>query len=406
MDNKNIILGITGGIAAYKSAQLVRDLKRAGADVRVVMTRAAQSFVTPLTFQALSGNPVHTDLLDPQAESAMGHIELARWADRVVVAPLSADCAARLANGLANDLLTTLCLATTAPIVLAPAMNTHMWQNPATRANMALLEQRGCRILGPAIGAQACGETGPGRMLEAAELARLIVTPAAPGCFHGKSVLITAGPTREPLDPVRYLSNRSSGKMGFALAEAAAEIGARVTLICGPCDLPTPPGVQRTDVETALEMHAAVMRDLDGTDVFFGVAAVADYRAKSPAERKIKKCGNNLMLDLVQNPDILAEVAALPKRPFCVGFAAETDDLERHAKQKLAAKAVDLIAANQVGGADCPFESSANALRVFWANGETEIPRNSKHEVARNLLQVVVDRMSEGHEETHRTESA
>jgi len=406
LDKKKIILGVCGGIAAYKSAQLVRELVRGGAAVRVVMTPAAQAFVTPLTFQALSGNPVHVDLLDPTAEAAMGHIELARWADTVVVAPASADFAARLSHGMADDLLSTLCLATTAPIILAPAMNVRMWQNAATRANMALLAKRGMRILGPAIGTQACGESGPGRMLEPGELARLILPAKDGGPLSGKSVLLTAGPTREPLDPVRYLSNRSSGKMGFALARAAAEMGGRVVLICGPCGLPTPTGVARINVETALQMHARVMHHAADMDLFLAVAAVADYRAEQQADCKIKKCGDNLTLQLVQNPDILAEVAALKQRPFCVGFAAETDQLERYARDKLARKELDIIAANQVGGVDCPFESDRNALRVFWAGGEATIERSSKRQVATQLLQIVINRMSGGHGKQDRTETA
>jgi phosphopantothenoylcysteine decarboxylase/phosphopantothenate--cysteine ligase len=332
LKGRKILLGVTGGIAAYKSAQLVRRLRETGAEVRVVMTPAARAFVSPLTFQALSGNPVRWKLLDPQAEAGMGHIELARWADLVLVAPASADFMARAAQGLADDLLTTLCLASAAPLVLAPAMNQQMWRHAATQANAALLQARGVVLLGPAAGEQACGDVGPGRMLEPeAILAALPVAEGATGPLAGVPLLITAGPTREPLDPVRFLSNRSSGRMGYALAEALARLGARVCLISGPVALDAPPGVERVLVETALEMQAAVLERVGEARIFVAAAAVADYRPVESAPAKIKKGQAELGLRLVRNPDILAQVAALPDAPFTLGFAAETERVEEYA---------------------------------------------------------------------------
>ena len=369
---RRILLGVTGGIAAYKAAELVRRLRERGAEVQVVMTDAACRFVTPLTFQALSGRPVRTTLWDEAAEAAMGHIELARWADLVLVAPASADFLARLAGGRADDLLTTLCLATAAPVWVAPAMNRLMWANPATQANAATLGARNVRLLGPASGEQACGETGPGRMLEAEELARAVFAAELAGPLAGLKVVISAGPTREPLDPVRFISNRSSGKMGFAVAAAARDAGADVTLVSGPVSLATPDGVRRVDVETAEQMYEAVHTAIAGADVYIGAAAVADYTPARCAKDKIKKTSDCFELSLQKAPDILASVAALERRPFTIGFAAETTDVEKHARDKLARKHLDLIAANEVG-AERAFDREDNALLVLWPGGRREL---------------------------------
>lgn len=384
---RRIILGVTGGIAAYKSAELVRQLRREGADVRVVMTRGACRLVTPLTFQALTHHPVRTELFDPAAEAGMGHLELARWADEVVIAPASADFMARLAAGLADDLLTTLCLATEAPLTLAPAMNWAMWRHPATRANADTLKRRGVRLLGPAVGELAEGESGEGRMMEPADIAAQLF---GPGPLTGMHWLVTAGPTREPLDPVRYLSNRSSGRMGFAVAGAAARAGARVTLVAGPVALGTPPGCDRVDVDTAEAMHRAVMARAKACDVFVAVAAVADYRAVEAAPEKIKKSQGAMSVDLQRNPDILADVAALADGPFTVGFAAETGNVEENALAKLRAKGLDMIAANQVGeGAG--FDTEDNSLTVLWQGGRRELPRAGKQALAEELVALVAD---------------
>jgi len=373
--SRRVLLGISAGIAAYKSAVLARLLKQAGCEVRVVMTEGAQAFITPLTLQALTGEPVRTSLLDPEAEAGMGHIELARWADTILIAPATADLMARLAAGMADDLLTTLCLASEAEKVMAPAMNQAMWRHPATARNAARLEEDGWRLLGPASGDQACGDVGPGRMLEpeaivAALLDEPPVSNAGDAPAAGLAVTITAGPTREPLDPVRYLSNHSSGKMGYALAEAAAALGARVTLISGPVSLPCPAGVARVEVETALEMHEAAMRLAAQSDLFIGCAAVADYRAEQAAEHKIKKVEGEegLTLKLVKNPDIIASVAALPapRRPFVVGFAAETRDLAAYARDKLTRKQLDMIVANDVSREGLGFGADDNAALVLW----------------------------------------
>lgn len=413
---KRLLLGVTGGVAAYKSPDLVRRLREAGAEVRVVMTPAAAAFITPLTLQAVSGQAVRTDLLDPSAEAGMGHIELARWADLILVAPATADCIARLAHGLANDLLSTLCLATDRPIALAPAMNRLMWQNPATQNNCRILLRRGFQLWGPAMGEQACGETGAGRMLEPLELrdrvmawlgaknlpsADLITDPVLePTDSHalrGLTVLLTAGPTREALDPVRFISNRSTGQMGFAVAAAATEAGARTILVAGPVHLTTPPGVERIDVESALEMHAAVMQQVQVADIFIAAAAVADYRAAAPTNYKIKKTTDHLRLELVRNPDILAEVAALTEqRPFTVGFAAETHDVLQYAEDKRRRKRLDLIAANQVGVADRGFESAQNALHVLWEGGEQILPLTDKARLGRQLIALIAQRYREG----------
>jgi len=400
-----ILLGISGGIAAYKSATLARRLIDAGAEVRVVMTAGAQAFITPLTLQALTGKPVHVELLDTAAEAAMGHIELARWADTVLVAPASANTLARLANGFADDLLSTLCLASDAPLVVAPAMNRLMWSHAATRENVARLTQRGVTILGPDEGLQACGETGAGRLLEPEALRDALIEgvqargPAravSPGPLHGRSLVITAGPTQEAIDPVRFLGNRSSGRMGFAIAAAAARRGARVTLIAGPVALDTPAGVARIDVETAREMRVAVLGTVPAADVLVAVAAVADYRVADVAPEKIKKSAERLTLELVRNPDILAEVAALDDRPFCVGFAAETDRVEAHARGKLERKALDLIAANHVGQpGNAVFGSETNALDVYWKpDGHRRIETDTKAAVAERLLDIVAERFA------------
>lgn len=386
--DKNILLGVTGGIAAYKSAELVRRLREQGAHVRVAMTAAACRFVGPLTFQALSGQPVHTDLLDPAAEAAMGHIELARWADLVLIAPASADFMARLAHGHADDLLATLCLATDAPLVLAPAMNRLMWRNAATCANRALLEERGVRLLGPASGEQACGEVGEGRMLEPGEIVAALAAPSN-ARFSGTTILLTAGPTREPIDPVRYITNRSSGKMGFALATAAARAGARVILVAGPSAQPTPAGVERVDVETAAEMAAAVAARVDAADIFIASAAVADYRPAAVADAKIKKQAAALSLELERTEDILQSVAARAKPPFTVGFAAETDDLAAYAEDKRRRKRLNMIAANWVGRGETGFDSDDNALEVFWEGGRQSLARASKTRLAEQLLELI-----------------
>ena len=391
---ERILLGVTGGIAAYKSAEIVRRLKERGAEVQVVMTGAARQFVTPLTFQALSGRPVRTDLWDEAAEAAMGHIELARWADRILIAPASADFLARLAHGLASDLLTTLCLATDVPITVAPAMNRLMWANAATRANMALLAARGIEVIGPAEGDQACGETGPGRMVEPDVLAAAVIDRAATsGALAGRKVIVTAGPTRERIDPVRFITNRSSGKMGFAVAEAARDAGAEVILISGPVNVCTPPGVRRVDVETADQMLAAVNENLGGTDIFIAAAAVSDYRPVQVSTEKIKKTSDSLMLALSRTTDILATVAAGAARPFVVGFAAETQNVERNALAKLEGKNLDMIAANQVGEG-LAFDQDDNALTVYWRGGGRELKRAGKAQIAAELIALIAERFA------------
>jgi phosphopantothenoylcysteine decarboxylase/phosphopantothenate--cysteine ligase len=387
--NRHILLGVTGGIAAYKAAELVRLLRRAGAQVRVVMTRGATEFVTPLTFQALSGHPVRCELFDAAAEAGMDHIELARWAELVLVAPASADFLARLAAGRADDLLATLCLATPAPIALAPAMNQQMWRAAATRDNVQRLAARGVHLFGPASGEQACGDIGPGRMLEPAELARLAGELFASGPLAGVRALVTAGPTREAIDPVRFISNRSSGRMGFAVAEALALAGAEVTLVAGPVTLPTPPGVRRVDVESAAEMLAAAERER--FDLLVATAAVADYRPVAAADSKIKKDKAGITLEMTQNPDILAHIAATRPEVFSVGFAAETDDLERYARGKLVQKKLDMIAANWVGGGR-GFDTERNALQVFWDGGGAELAEAPKAELARQLVVLIAER--------------
>jgi phosphopantothenoylcysteine decarboxylase/phosphopantothenate--cysteine ligase len=388
---QKVLLGVSAGIAAYKAAELVRGLRKGGAEVRVVMTPAAHAFITPLTLQALSGAEVRTDLLDPEAEAGMGHIELARWADLVLIAPASADIMARLAAGLADDLLTTLVLASSAPLVLAPAMNQRMWLHPATRENAARLTSRGVVLLGPAEGEQACGDWGPGRMLEPAEILKRLDLGRVPD-LTGIRVLVTAGPTREAIDPVRYVGNRSSGRMGYALAQALVARGAAVRLVSGPTSLAPPPGVDLVPVESALEMREAVMAGIAGCRIFIAAAAVADYRPAAPATAKIKKDQAERSLRLVRNPDILGEVAALPDGPFTVGFAAETDRVEEHAVEKLERKGLDMIAANLVGGAAGGFERAENALTVLWAGGRESFPLMPKTRLAVALADLIAER--------------
>ncbi|QEQ97887.1 bifunctional phosphopantothenoylcysteine decarboxylase/phosphopantothenate--cysteine ligase CoaBC [Neptunomonas concharum] len=390
LTNKQIILGITGGIAAYKSAELTRLLKGAGADVRVVMTPAATEFITPLTLQALSGHPVHLHLLDPEAEAGMGHIELAKWADLIVIAPASADFMARLANGMGNDLLTTICLATDAPICLAPAMNQAMWRAPQTQQNAEALRQQGITLWGPGVGEQACGDTGPGRMIEPLEILDAVSNCFDTGTLAGLRVHITAGPTQEPLDPVRYISNHSSGKMGYALAQAATDAGAAVTLISGPVNLAQPDHVKRISVTTAQEMLSASLANIDDCDIFIACAAVADYRPTAIAEHKIKKGNEEIMeLHLVKNPDIVATVASLENKPFTVGFAAETRDVINYARGKLAKKGLDMIVANDVSQAGIGFNSDENAVTLVTANQQTSIPQTSKRQLAVQLIEQI-----------------
>ncbi|WP_415882185.1 bifunctional phosphopantothenoylcysteine decarboxylase/phosphopantothenate--cysteine ligase CoaBC [Neptuniibacter sp. QD34_54] len=390
LTNKQIILGITGGIAAYKSAELTRILKGAGAEVRVVMTASATEFITPLTLQALSGNPVHQHLLDAEAEAGMGHIELAKWADLILIAPASANFMARLASGQGDDLLTTICLATDAPICLAPAMNQAMWRDEGTQKNATTLESRGLKLFGPGVGEQACGDTGPGRMLEPTEIAELTAAQFDRGSLTGKTVFITAGPTREPLDPVRYISNHSSGKMGYALAEAAMEAGAKVKLISGPVNLPAPARIGRTSVESAEEMLNASLEDLSLCDIFIAAAAVADYRPTAIAEHKIKKGSEEIMeLHLVKNPDIVATVANSSPKPFTVGFAAETRDVISYAKSKLERKNLDLIIANDVSRSDIGFNSDENAVTVISATTTETLPQASKRQLASKLIEKI-----------------
>lgn len=390
-----ILIGISGGIAAYKSAELVRRLTERQAQVRVVMTDSAKAFITPLTLQAVSGSPVSDTLLDPAAEAGMGHIELAKWAQLIVIAPASANTLARLATGLADDLLSTLCLASPAQLAVAPAMNQQMYAHPATQDNLAVLAQRNTLIWGPGQGAQACGDIGSGRMLEPMELVGLIEDYFAPHAqpLAGIKLMLTAGPTREALDPVRFISNHSSGKMGFSLAAAAAHLGAEVTLVSGPVTLATPAGVTRLEVESAAQMHATVMAHIAEQQIFIACAAVADYAPKTVAKQKIKKTADsdNMVIELVKNPDIVAEVAALPNKPFTVGFAAETHDLAQYARDKLTRKGLDMIAANHIGLTDHGFNSDTNALSVFWSNGQTELELANKSALARQLLTLITE---------------
>lgn len=392
--NKKILLGISGGIAAYKSAELVRLLVKAGAEVRVVMTPAAQEFVQPLTYQALSGHRVYTDIFDAEADSAMDHIELARWCDLMVIAPASADLLGKICAGYADNLLLTLCLANRQSLAVAPAMNQQMYANPATRDNIALLQARGVLVWGPAEGEQACGDVGAGRMLEAVQLFDNIVACFEPGCLAGVSLLLTAGPTREAIDPVRYITNRSSGKMGYALAAAAQRAGAEVTLVSGPVTLPAPPGVKLLAVLSAQDMYDAVMQQVASTDLFIACAAVSDYRVDQVATQKIKKSAQPMTLQLQPNPDILTAVSALPKRPYCVGFAAETNDLEKYARAKLEQKKLDMIVANQVGEGS-GFEIDDNEVTVFWPQGQQKFDLASKTAIAKQLIDLIAERYNQ-----------
>ena len=390
---KKIVLIVTGGIAAYKALELVRLLRDGGCDIRVVMTDGAQAFVAPLSFQALSAHPVHTELLDADAEAGMGHIELARWGDLVLVAPASADFIARLAHGLADDLASTLCLATTAPLMVAPAMNQQMWLNPATVNNVELLRTRGINVIGPDSGLQACGEMGPGRLVEPARIAEAVAASHHNPALAGKRILITAGPTQEAIDPVRYISNRSSGKMGYALASEAALAGAEVVLITGPTALPKP-SVELVQVLSAKDMFDAVMEEAPEADIFISAAAVADYTVDEPADEKRKKSATELNLTLSATRDILQAVAARKDRPFCVGFAAETQDLAANAKGKLDRKSLDMIAANDVSDKSIGFDSDNNALSVYWHGGEEHLAVASKNEIARQLVALIAKRFS------------
>jgi len=392
LTGKHIVLGVTGGIAAYKAAELTRLLRSAGASVRVAMTHAATAFVSPLTFQALSANPVHTELLDPGEESAMGHISLARWADLVLIAPATADFIAKLRIGLGDDLLSTVCLATRAPIAVAPAMNQAMWDNPATQENVRCLSDRGVRILGPAAGDQACGEVGMGRLLEPQRICDELESLFGTGILAGLSVLISAGPTREAIDPVRYISNRSSGKMGYVLAEAAAQAGAKVSLVTGPTALTIPRVHDLSQVESAAEMYRCILDKVPSADIYIGAAAVADYSPETAANRKIKKNESEMVLTLRKTQDILSAVSASATRPFTVGFAAETDRLEDYARQKLAAKALDMVAANWVGRDEGGFENDDNALFVCWHGGQTYLPLAPKKAIAEQLIKLIAER--------------
>jgi phosphopantothenoylcysteine decarboxylase / phosphopantothenate---cysteine ligase len=389
----NIVLGITGGIAAYKAPDLVRRLRERGAEVQIVMTSSAEEFVTGTALQAVSGRPIRSNLWDKEAEAAMSHIELARWADVVLIAPATAEVMARIVSGGAPDLLTTICLATEAPIALAPAMNHVMWNNPATQSNREVLEKRGIHIIGPGIGSQACGEEGAGRMLEPDAIAATVFNLTGgkgQGLLEGRKVVITAGPTREPIDPVRYITNRSSGKMGYAIASAAAAQGADVVLVSGPVSLGEPPGMQVIYVESAEEMYTATHAAIEQADIFIAAAAVADYRPLTVAEQKIKKKDAAMSLELTRCPDILASVAALAVAPFTVGFAAETENVVEYARGKLTKKNLDMIVANRVGR-DCGFDRDDNSAIALWSGGEREFPTSSKIELARNLIELAAE---------------
>ena len=390
----NILLGITGGIAAYKTPDLVRRLIERGGDVQIVMTASAAEFVTDTALQAVSGRAVRANLWDKEAERAMSHIELARWADVVLIAPATAEVMARIVSGGAPDLLTTICLATEAPIAVAPAMNHVMWSNPATQANRRVLEERGVHILGPGVGSQACGETGAGRMLEPDAIAAAVFdlgVMRSEGLLAGRKVVITAGPTREPIDPVRYITNRSSGKMGYAMARAAAAQGADVILVSGPVNLAVPQGVELRPVVTAQEMFETTHDCIAGADIFIAAAAVADYRPAEERSQKIKKNDETMRIELVRCPDILQSVAALDNAPFTVGFAAETENVDEYARGKLEKKKLDMIVANRVG-ADCGFDADDNAVNVFWADGEKRFAKSQKSELASRLIALVAER--------------
>lgn len=392
MKHKKILLAVTGGIAAYKSLELVRLLKKQGADVRVIMTKSATAFIQPLSFQALSGHAVHCELLDTEAENAMGHIELARWADVFVIAPATANTLAKFAHGLADDLVSTLYVAANCPVYVAPAMNHAMWNHLATQTNLKILQNHNLNLIAPESGEQACGEMGVGRMAEPETIcARLISDFSMPQVLKNLNVIITAGATREPLDPVRYLTNRSSGKMGYALAIAAQQAGANVTLISGVSQLSPPKNCHFVQVETAQQMHFAVFENIENCDIFIGAAAVADYRPIEIGENKIKKSANRITLTLEKNPDILADVAALENSPFTVGFAAETSELEHYAREKLRRKKLNMIAANWVGREKGGFDSDENALEIFWQNGQKTLPMTDKTELTRQLITLITE---------------
>ena len=391
MLKKKILLGVTGGIAAYKSAELVRLIIKSGAEVRVVMTAAATEFVQPLTYQALSGHRVYTDIFDAEADSAMDHIELARWADLMIVAPASADFIAKLRDGYSDNLLLTLCLASNQPVAIAPAMNQQMYANQATQDNIKQLATRDILVWGPDDGEQACGDIGPGRMLEPGAVFDRIVESLGPGKLNGRKVLITAGPTRESIDPVRYISNRSTGRMGFALAQAAQRAGAGVTLVSGPVNLNDPPGVERISVSSAIEMRDAVIDRVAKVDIFISCAAVSDYRVEQVAAQKIKKSGEKMILELVPNPDIVSEVTGLKNRPFTLGFAAETEKVEQHAREKLQRKNLDMIAANLVDAEHTGFETDTNELIVIWPDGQQLLALQDKNEIAKQLIDLVAE---------------
>ncbi len=391
---KRVLLGISGGISAYKSAELTRLLVKQGYQVRVVMTQAATQFVMPLTFQALSGHPVHTQLLDEHQENAMGHINLARWADVLLIAPASANCIAKLSLGIADDLLTTLYLAVACPVYIAPAMNQAMWHKKVTQENIQRLRQHDVISIGPEAGSQACGDTGLGRMSEAEAIVQFLNTQHTSAILLGKKILITAGPTREPLDPVRYISNRSSGKMGYALAEQAQCLGAEVTLISGPVHLPAIQHVKTRLVESAAEMYTAVMGEITGQDILIAAAAVADYTPANVESEKIKKLESNTQLNLHRTKDIVASVACLKNKPFTVGFAAETQSLEYYARDKLQRKNLDMVAANWVGQAEGGFDSDQNALQVFWRDGQKTLKMTDKSQLARQLLTLISERLN------------
>jgi len=392
--NRNVLLGVSGGIAAYKSAELVRQLQELGANVRVIMTRGAREFITPLTLQALSGNPVHTELLDEKAEQGMGHIELARWADALVIAPATADLLARLCAGRADDLLTTVALAAAAPVIVAPAMNQQMWKDPATQTNIEQLAARGMNVIGPAEGIQACGDTGPGRMEEPARIAEATAQLFDSGLLAGRRVVITAGPTREALDPVRYLSNHSSGKMGYALAQASVDAGAITTLVSGPVSLQPPERVSLVAVQSAQDMYEQSLALIADCDIFIACAAVADYRPASSAIHKIKKGQEEMTLTLVRNPDIVTAVAATDNGPFTVGFAAETQDVIDYARDKLERKGLDMIVANDVSDTDIGFNSDNNAVTVLWPGGQEALAMSGKGAIARQVIALVAAQIS------------
>lgn len=394
---KRILLIISGGIAAYKMPEYIRRIKERGAEVKVVLTSGGKAFITPLTLQAVSGEPVAEDLLDPNAEAAMGHIEFAKWADLVVVAPASADMLATMRAGLAHNLASTLLLATPAPVVVCPAMNQQMYAHPATKENLSVLKARGIDVWGPAIGEQACGDVGAGRMIEPSEMVERTVSAfkTKNKLLTGKTLTITAGPTREAIDPVRYISNHSSGKMGFAIAQAAVELGAKVNLIAGPVSLSTPTGAHRVDVKSAQDMHNAALELAQQSDIFIACAAVADYRPEVCAQQKIKKNDDDMTINMVKNPDIVADVASLTKkRPFVIGFAAETQDVEKYALGKLTKKNLDMICANDVSVSNQGFNSDDNALKVYWNGGSKDLPLNSKKQLSYDLLDVVVQQLT------------